>query len=50
VLDIPGGHGKSPIGPNYLERTSSNGTAHFVIEDFNGRRHRYPPNPVRDCP
>ena len=20
VLDIPGGHGKSPIGPNYLER------------------------------
>ena len=21
VLDIPGGHGKSPIGPNYLERS-----------------------------
>ena len=20
VLDIPGGHGKSPIGPNYLRR------------------------------
>ena len=20
VLDIPGGHGKSPIGPNYLSR------------------------------
>ena len=20
VLDIPGGHGKSPIGPNYLTR------------------------------
>lgn len=45
VLDIPGGHGKSPIGPNYLERTSSNGTAHYVVEDFNGRRHRYPPAP-----
>ena len=37
ILDIPDGHGKSPIGPNYL---SENGT---VIEDFQGRRHRYPP-------
>jgi lysine 2,3-aminomutase len=43
VLDIPGGHGKSPIGPDYLARAGSNGSAHFVIEDFNGRRHRYPP-------
>jgi len=42
VLDIPGGHGKSPIGPNYLTQAASNGTAHFVVEDFNGRRHRYP--------
>ena len=25
VLDIPGGHGKSPIGPNYVERVGSNG-------------------------
>ena len=23
VLDIPGGHGKSPIGPNYLSRDES---------------------------
>jgi len=43
VLDIPGGYGKSPIGPDYLARTGSNGTAHFEVEDFNGRRHRYPP-------
>ncbi len=43
VLDIPGGHGKSPIGPDYLARTGSNGGAHFVVEDFKGRRHRYPP-------
>jgi lysine 2,3-aminomutase len=43
VLDIPGGQGKSPIGPDYLARTGSNGAAHFVVEDFNGRRHRYPP-------
>jgi lysine 2,3-aminomutase len=35
VLDIPGGHGKSPIGPRYL---SDDGTE---IEDFNGRRHTY---------
>ncbi len=43
VLDIPGGYGKSPIGPNYLERAGANGGAHYVVEDFNGRRHRYPP-------
>ena len=43
VLDIPGGHGKSPIGPNYVERVGANGHAHIVVEDFNGRQHRYPP-------
>jgi lysine 2,3-aminomutase len=43
VLDIPGGHGKSPLGPNYLERAGANGAAHFIVEDFNGRRHAYPP-------
>ena len=37
VLDIPGGHGKSPIGPSYL---SADGC---TIEDFNGRRHTYLP-------
>ena len=43
VLDIPGGHGKSPIGPNYLERGGANGGEHFTVEDFNGQRHAYPP-------
>jgi lysine 2,3-aminomutase len=43
VLDIPGGHGKSPIGPDYLERVGANGTAHYQVTDFNGRRHVYPP-------
>jgi lysine 2,3-aminomutase len=43
VLDIPGGHGKSPVSPNYIERAGHNGSAHYVVEDFNGRRHRYPP-------
>ena len=37
VLDIPGGHGKSPIGPTYL---SSDGSQ---IIDFKGARHAYPP-------
>ena len=39
VLDIPGGHGKSPIGPNYLDRTADG--AHVLVEDFNGRQHEY---------
>jgi len=44
VLDIPGGHGKSPIGPTYLERVPSAGQeARFEIEDFNGVSHIYPP-------
>src|SRR5216684_2083729 len=42
VLDIPGGHGKSPIGPNYLVRPGS-GTRRYEVEDFNGGRHAYPP-------
>ncbi len=37
VLDIPGGHGKSPIGPSYL---SADGNE---ITDFKGVRHDYPP-------
>ena len=35
VLDIPGGHGKSPIGPCYL---SDDGA---TVEDFQGQRHAY---------
>jgi lysine 2,3-aminomutase len=41
VLDIPGGHGKSPIGPSYVARCGSDGTQ-ALVEDFNGVRHRYP--------
>src|SRR5262249_56007124 len=37
VLDIPGGYGKSPIGPSYLARVSSDGEGcRYEIEDFNG--------------
>ncbi len=35
MLDIPGGHGKSPIGPNYLSEDGGE------VEDFRGERHRY---------
>ncbi len=41
VLDIPGGHGKSPIGPSYINAGS--GEHDFVIDDFRGKRHHYPP-------
>jgi lysine 2,3-aminomutase len=35
VLDIPGGYGKAPIGPVYLDDGK--------IEDWNGKAHAYPP-------
>src|SRR5712691_8258959 len=41
VLDIPGGHGKSPIGPNYLVQQGKQ-RGRYRIEDFNGRHHFYP--------
>jgi lysine 2,3-aminomutase len=46
VLDIPGGYGKSPIGPCYLTQTGTNGSARYEIEDYRGRRHAYPPDPA----
>jgi lysine 2,3-aminomutase len=42
VLDIPGGHGKSPVGPSYLSRDDEGRTQ---VEDFNGGLHCYPPEP-----
>ena len=44
VLDIPGGHGKSPIGPSYI-RAAPDGQC-FEVEDFKGGRHIYPPRPA----
>ena len=43
VLDIPGGHGKSPIGPCYLTQSGANGSTRYEIEDYRGIRHAYPP-------
>jgi lysine 2,3-aminomutase len=43
VLDIPGGHGKVPIGPDYLTPA---GEGALTVEDPNGGSHLYPPKPV----
>ncbi|MGN6284806.1 MAG: lysine-2,3-aminomutase-like protein [Afipia sp.] len=44
VLDIPGGKGKVPIGPDYLSRQRENpdGTAYRIV-DYCGDVHQYPP-------
>ncbi|MSP89490.1 MAG: lysine-2,3-aminomutase-like protein [Alphaproteobacteria bacterium] len=39
VLDLPGGHGKVPVGPGYLNRAGDGG---YTVEDYRGRRHAYP--------
>jgi lysine 2,3-aminomutase len=41
MLDLPGGYGKSPIGPNYVEETGVE--ASYSIKDYKGRSHAYPP-------
>ena len=41
VLDIPGGHGKAPVGPAYL---ASADDTHFTVTDFAGQTHVYPPD------
>jgi lysine 2,3-aminomutase len=40
VLDIPGGHGKAPIGPGWLQHDGDR----WLVEDCLGARHAYPPN------
>jgi lysine 2,3-aminomutase len=39
VLDIPGGHGKVPVGPDYVESDGEQ----LRVTDIHGRRHEYPP-------
>jgi lysine 2,3-aminomutase len=39
VLDIPGGHGKVPVGPSYLASVGDD----ILVEDVRGARHAYPP-------
>ena len=42
VLDIPGGHGKSPVGPVYAVRRTAG--SQLDVVDFRGQHHRYPPD------
>ncbi|MGV3651480.1 MAG: lysine-2,3-aminomutase-like protein [Devosia sp.] len=42
ILDIPGGHGKAPIGANPIEEIAPGCHA---VTDFRGHRHLYPPAP-----
>jgi lysine 2,3-aminomutase len=51
VLDIPGGHGKAPVGPNYLSPADSfsgqgepGPESRYRIADYCGDVHLYPPN------
>ena len=39
VVDLPGGHGKVPVGPCYAQALDDDS---WSIEDSAGRRHRYP--------
>ncbi|WP_036257294.1 lysine-2,3-aminomutase-like protein [Methylocapsa aurea] len=41
MLDLPGGHGKSPIGPNYVTKTGEADS--YRISDYHGDSHLYPP-------
>ncbi|MDB5503845.1 MAG: L-lysine 2,3-aminomutase [Tardiphaga sp.] len=46
VLDIPGGFGKAPIGPEYLSRErEALGESGYRIVDYCGDVHLYPPKP-----
>jgi lysine 2,3-aminomutase len=52
VLDIPGGHGKSPIGPEYVSPADSfagerepHAETRYRIADYCGDVHLYPPAP-----
>jgi lysine 2,3-aminomutase len=52
VLDIPGGHGKSPVGPAYLAPVNSfsqqrevEAETRYRVVDYCGDVHLYPPTP-----
>jgi lysine 2,3-aminomutase len=50
VLDIPGGYGKAPIGPEYLSQNTDGGgeareESRYRVTDYCGDVHLYPPKP-----
>jgi len=53
VLDLPGGHGKSPVGPGYVSPRDSFSSERepdpekrYRIADYCGGVHLYPPEPI----
>ena len=51
VLDLPGGHGKVPIAPSYVRRTSACDAQNpsYELEDYQGSVHVYSPTaPTED--
>jgi lysine 2,3-aminomutase len=42
VLDVPGGHGKVPIGPGYLDGYLGDDPDALMVRDAFGQTHRYP--------
>ena len=53
VLDIPGGHGKSPVGPVYVSPADSlsrdrepDAETRYRVVDYCGDVHLYPPNSI----
>lgn len=46
VLDIPGGHGKAPVGPEYLARDdATHSNRGYRVTDYCGDVHLYPDEP-----
>jgi lysine 2,3-aminomutase len=50
VLDIPGGHGKAPVGPSYLSQVEPSegevcAETRYRVVDYCGDVHLYPPAP-----
>src|SRR5258705_11154211 len=52
VVDIPGGHGTAPVGPNYLSQANSfsqereqHAETRYRVADYCGDVHLYPPKP-----
>lgn len=52
VLDLPNGHGKSPVGPNYTTAlpAAPGQPQRYIVEDYAGQPHLYPPLPDSDRP
>jgi lysine 2,3-aminomutase len=50
VLDLPQGHGKSPVGPNYVTTlpTKPGEPPRYLVEDYAGQAHVYPPVDAAD--